>query len=281
MKNRHGPAFFRVLRYFAILTPKIIGRSCIIRAMDQPRVAPSLSVVIPVFNEVALLESVLQRLRQELPAVAGSYEIILSENGSTDGSRQMADALAAGCPQIRVIHAPLADYGLALKRGLEAARGRYVFHCAVDLADLRFLQAALERIETHDAVLGSKYIEPGTDTRPWFRRAAGRMYAGMLRTLFRLPVADTHGIKLFRRNAIAPHIAACRFGGAMFDTELILGISRAGLRLIEIPIASSEVRPSRKNNLAMAFQSLVDLSRLAAARIHLRLQQRPGTAKRS
>jgi glycosyltransferase involved in cell wall biosynthesis len=249
--------------------------------MDQPWAEPYVSVVIPVFNEAALLESVLQRLLRDLPTVAGSFEIILSENGSTDGSRLMADALAAGRPQIRVIHALLADYGLALKRGLEAARGRYVFHCAVDLADLGFLRAALELIGTHDAVLGSKYIEPGTDTRPRFRRAAGRMYAGMLRALLRLPVADTHGIKLFRRDAIAPHVAGCRFGGAMFDTELILGISKAGMRLIEIPLAASEVRPSRRSSLATAFQALLDVGRLSAARVCYRLRQRPGKAKPS
>jgi len=255
--------------------------------MDQPQATPFLSVVIPVFNEASSLESVILRLRNELPAIAGSFEIILSENGSTDGSREMADAIASGWPQVRVLHSAVADYGLALKRGLEEACGRYIFHCAVDLVDLGFLQAALERIGTHDAVLGSKYIEPGMDTRSWFRRAAGRMYAGMLRTLFRLPVADTHGIKLFQRDTIAPHIAACRFGGAMFDTELILGISEAGLRLIEIPLASSEVRPSRKSTLTVAFRSLVDLTRLtasrpwsAAARRRFRAGPRPGAAKR-
>jgi len=248
--------------------------------MDQPSAAPFLSVVIPVFNEVSLLEGVVQRLRGELPAVADSYEIVLSENGSTDGSRELADAIASRWPQVRVIHAPVADYGLALKRGLEAARGCYVFHCAADLADLGFLRAALERIGTNDAVLGSKYIGPGTDTRPWFRRAAGRIYAGMLRILLRLPVVDTHGIKLFRRDAIAPHIAACRFGGAMFDTELILGISQAGLRLTEIPIAAGEIRPSRKSTLTVAFKSLWDLSRLAAARRRFRSGPRTRTARR-
>jgi len=248
--------------------------------MDQPPAAPFLSVVIPVFNEIALLEGVVHRLCRELPAVAGSFEVVLSENGSTDGSREMADAIASGCPQIRVIHAAVADYGLALKRGLEAARGRYVFHCAVDLADLGFLRAALERIGTHDAVLGSKYVEPGTDARPWFRRAAGRTYAGMVRALLRLPAADTHGIKLFRRDAVAPHIAACRFGGALFDTELILGISQAGLRLTEIPIAAGEIRPSRKSVLTVAFKSLADLSRLAALRLRIRFRPQPGGAKR-
>ncbi len=246
----------------------MVRRFCIIGLMNPPD--PFLSVVVPVFNEAPLLETVVRQLLDELPLIAESYELILSENGSTDGSCGIADDIAARRPRVRVLHSRVADYGLALKHGLEAAQGRYVFHCAVDLVDLDFLRTALGLIGSHDAVLGSKYLQAGLDNRTRFRRAAGRAYAGLLRTLFALEAADTHGIKLFRRDTVAPHIAACRFGGSMFDTELILNLAAAGLRLIEVPLASREVRASRKNILMVACGALVDLARLAAMRVRRR-----------
>jgi glycosyltransferase involved in cell wall biosynthesis len=234
--------------------------------MNPTGPAPHLSVVIPVFNEARVIEPLILGLNDDLDAIGGTFEIILSENGSTDSSHQIADALASSCDRVRVLHLARADYGFALKQGLTAARGDFIFHCSADLVDLGFLRSALALIEGGDAVLGSKYLQPGTDARPWFRRALGRAFAGMLRLVFRLPVADTHGIKLFRREAVAPHIDVCRFGGAMFDTELILNLSRAGLRLIEIPFTSSEIRPSRKSPFAVACRALWDLVRLLALR---------------
>src|SRR4051812_22156519 len=97
----------------------------------QPR--PAISAVIPVYNEIEILEAVIQDLVKSLDEVLPDHEIIISENGSTDGTAALADELAARFSAVRVLHSPVADYGLALQRGLLEARGDVLVNFSADL----------------------------------------------------------------------------------------------------------------------------------------------------
>ena len=226
----------------------------------------SISVVIPVFNEALLLRAVLLKLMDNLEDICSTFEVVLSENGSNDGSAELAESIAAEYTAVRVLHSRTADYGYALKRGLSLATGEYVFHCAVDFVDLDFLRSALQLINNHDAVLGSKYTAQGGDERSRFRHFGGMFHSWAVRILFSLPFTDTHGIKLLKRESVLPYVAKCQLGGAVFDSELVLRLSDAGLRICEIPLKSAEIRPSRRSSLRVGARSAADLVRLALLR---------------
>jgi len=223
---------------------------------------PAVSVVVPVFNEAPLLETVIQELLQDLLRLGISFEIILSENGSTDGSAEITEKLAGRFPHIIAIHAPQADYGYAMQRGFMAARGEAMVNFSIDFIDVNFLRATLPLLDRYDIVLGSKHIHSATDHRPWLRRVGGRVFHWIAEKILELPVKDTHGIKLFRRDCISDLVASCTHGGALFDTELILRAYRAGVRLYEFPVSVKEVRPSKKNIVGVALRSLIGLLQL-------------------
>ncbi|HEU5072523.1 MAG TPA: glycosyltransferase, partial [Polyangiaceae bacterium] len=106
--------------------------------------APEVSIVIPVHNEEALLEPALGELRERLAALPLSYEIVLAENGSSDRTLERVFELEQAWPELRSVTLPTANYGRALRRGLEVARGRYVVCDEIDIGDTDFYARALD-----------------------------------------------------------------------------------------------------------------------------------------
>ncbi len=238
--------------------------------MSDPTLNLNLSIVFPVYNEAEDLTKVIADLLPALDGL-GPYEIVLSQNGSRDGSDRIADELAMQNPDIRVVHATVADYGFALHRGLEAARGRFVANFSVDFVDVAFLRAALLRIVDCDVVLGSKHLGSGDDQRDWVRRYGGQAFHGLERLTLGIPYSDTHGLKVFRRTAIEPFLPRCQEGGGLFESELVALCHRNGQRIVELPLQVRETRPSRKGIGMLALKSLVGLGRL---RLRLLTQSR-------
>lgn len=217
------------------------------------------------YNESLLLEKVITQLIRDLRDLTDRFEVIISENGSTDGSARIADNLAAQFSELSVIHAPLADYGRALQRGLLAGKGQVLTNFSVDLVDLDFLRTSLPLLQDYDIVLGSKYLQPRHDRRPRLRHYPGLAYHWLVNLLLGLPVRDTHGIKVFVRERVASLIARCTTNGLLFDTELILRAHRQGLLLIEVPLVCEEIRPTRMKLTRLAFHALIGLIRLRIA----------------
>src|SRR3569832_1092225 len=134
----------------------------------------------------------------------GSYEILLSENGSSDGTVRVGEALARRYPQVQLRSLGRPDYGAALKAGILRARGTYVLCDEIDLCDVDFYTRALPLLEsdTAELVIGSKAMSGADDRRPLLRRAATKTIYGMLRVLVGFHGTDTHGLKAFRRTAL-------------------------------------------------------------------------------
>ena len=223
-----------------------------------------LSIVFPVFNEEDILEPVIGKLIEDVSAFSRSFEVILSENGSTDGTRAIVARLATAYPQVRVLHSAVPDYGKALQKGLVAAHGKWVANFAVDFIDLDFLKDGMHQIQDQDIIMGSKYLVPQLDQRPLIRRLAGLIFSKIVKVLFHIPFSDTHGIKLFRGQALAPIFSAVQTGGALFDNEMLLRALHANLRIREVPVPCIETRPSRSKNFRLAFRSLIGLYQMSA-----------------
>jgi glycosyltransferase involved in cell wall biosynthesis len=216
---------------------------------DETEKTPDLSIVIPIYNEEGILSASIADLTTKLSISRklseNSYEIILAENGSVDGTTQMAHELMKLYPQLRLIHCDEPDYGKALKQGIQEAKGKYVFCDEIDLCDVDFYERALYRLkeEGYDLVVGSKCLEKSFDKRPPFRRFATQVVNKMLRVSVGFKGTDTHGLKAFNRERILPIVENCVIGKDMFASELVIRTERnENLRNTEIPVEVIEKR---------------------------------------
>jgi glycosyltransferase involved in cell wall biosynthesis len=230
--------------------------------------ALALTVVMPAFNEAEILESSVKTVIDGLRSRGDAFELVVVENGSTDGTAAIADALVASEPEVRAEHCADADYGRALRAGLLAANGDAIVNFDTDFFDLDFLDAAVALVQEPDGpaiVVGTKRGEGASDERAALRKLATAVFSTVLRVGFGLHVSDTHGIKAMRRAAVEPFARACNFGQDLFDTELILRVERAGLRTAEIPVGVTELRPARTSILKRVPRTLLGLVKLRIA----------------
>ena len=226
-----------------------------------------ISVVMPAFNEEAILGRTVDTVYDAMTERDEPFEIVVVENGSTDATATLLDALAVDKPQLRAIHLTEANYGRALKEGLLAAQGEQTVIFDVDYYDLDWMAAALTELDTrHCAVIvASKRGEGAIDHRAWHRRLITAVFSTVLRLLFGSKLPDTHGIKVLDRAAVAPYVAACSARHDLFDSELILRVQRAGLNVGHLPIEVIERRPPRSSVLRRVPRTLVGLVRLRIA----------------
>lgn len=226
-----------------------------------------LSVVIPVYNEEAIVDAALRRYHAELSALGRPFEIVVSANGCRDSTVPLARELAAALPELTVLESDVADYGRALRRGILAARGDVVVGDEIDLCDIGFVKRALRRLDHDecDLVVGSKAMRGARDRRPLARRLATRAFNGMLRVTLGFEGTDTHGLKAFRRPALLPVVHACVVDKDLFASELVIRAGRAGLRIQEIPIELEEQRSPPIHLLRRVPRVLTDLAQLVVA----------------
>ena len=213
--------------------------------MSAPGEAPHLSIVIPIYNEEGILRGSVLELEEKLRRFGWSYELLLCENGSRDRTVEIGTELQAEHAQVRLLSVGEPNYGRAMRQGILEARGRYVICDEIDLLDTEFYarsMALLERSDT-DLVVGSKAMVGSNDQRPLFRRAATRVYNGMLRLVCDYRGTDTHGLKAFRREALLETARRCRLDRDVFASEFVIRAHREGKKVVEIPFAVREKRP--------------------------------------
>jgi glycosyltransferase involved in cell wall biosynthesis len=201
----------------------------------QPRDIPLVSVVMPCLNEAGAVGRCVQTAWQTLKNMDVPAEVIVVDNGSTDGSPEIAAEAGA-----RVVHERRRGYGAAYLRGFREARGTYLVmgdsDGSYEFTDIpRFIEP-LARNEC-DMVIGTRLkgnIMPGA--MPWSHRWIGNpILSGMLRLLFRTRISDSHcGMRAFTREAYEK--MPMRATGMEFASELVVNALRAHLRISEIPI---------------------------------------------
>jgi glycosyltransferase AglD len=230
-----------------------------------------LSVVMPAYNEQALLAASVRDIVNGIRGWGIEFEVLVVENGSTDDTRSIASSLERELSEVRVQHLRQANYGDALRSGLLGANGDVVVTFDVDYYDLHFLKQALGLLESSEdgeritIVVASKRAVGARDERAPLRRLATAVFDGILRMIFRIRASDTHGMKVLRRRPLLDFAERCRAGPDLFDTELVIRAERAGMRVEEIPVTVAERRPSRTSIMRRVPRTLFGLVRLRLA----------------
>ena len=234
--------------------------------------APRISIVIPVYNEQAILHAAIVDLRERLQPLGWSYEIIIAENGSTDQTVAVGQELAQKYRKesdgpVRVLSMGEPNYGRAMREGILAANGELVICDEIDLCDTDFHKEAIGILETGEAdfVIGSKLAIGAADDRPLIRHVASLAYSGLLKALLGFRGTDTHGLKAFRRAALLDVVQACLVEKDVFASEFVIRADRGGIRIREIPVHIIEKRPPSINLFKRVPNVLRSLAKLTWA----------------
>lgn len=209
----------------------------------------NVSIVIPVYNEEGLLSTAISDLMCRLQEIPLVFEVIISENGSRDKTLDIAKRLSKKMRNIKVLHTEQANYGKALRKGIESARGAIVICDEIDICDVDFYKTAIDLITTKkaDMVIGSKQHPEAKDKRPFIRRLATKVINLMLRVLLGFHGTDTHGLKAFDRQKLLPIVKECVVEKDLFASEFVIRAERAGVRVVEVPVEITEKRPPSIN----------------------------------
>jgi glycosyltransferase involved in cell wall biosynthesis len=239
--------------------------------------SPTFSIVVPVYNEAGFIPTALPALISEMDSLGEPYEILIVENGSTDGTADVARALAGDAP-VTVLSLEKPDYGAAMKHGFLTADGHWVVNFDIDYFSAGFLRRVMTLQDT-DLVIGSKRDPGSEDRRPFVRRLATLVFNLLLRTILDSRVSDTHGMKAFRHDLIvdiAPGVLSTR---DLFDTELVIRAERAGYRIAEVPVIVEERRVARSSLFKRVPRTIAGLLRIRRAlrdeRLRLAAPQAP------
>ena len=192
-----------------------------------------LSVVIPCLNEAQSIELVVRKAVDTMEREGIRGEVVVADNGSTDGSPELAEKAGA-----RVVNEPRKGYGSAYLAGFDAARGKYILMGdADDTYDFTQIARFLEPLdEGAEMVIGNRMsgLQPGS--MPWLHRYIGNpLLTGILNLFFRTGVRDAHcGMRAFRRDVL-PRLDL-RTTGMEFASELVIRSSKVGLDVREVDI---------------------------------------------
>lgn len=241
-------------------------------------------VVLPTYQEAENIEPFLRRVREALPAV----DVLVVDDGSPDGTGELAEKLAADAGQIDVLHRPVKDglgnayrhgFGEGLERGYEA-----IVQMDVDFShDPGVVEGLLARLDAGaDVAIGSRYVAGGsTPNWPAFRRGLskwGNRYAG---AVLALPVRDaTSGFRAYRSSALRGiDVASTRANGYAFQMEVAYRLANRGCAVVEVPITFTDrVRGESKMSVAIMAESMALVTwwglRRRAAALARRLRSR-------
>jgi glycosyltransferase involved in cell wall biosynthesis len=201
---------------------------------------PFVSLIIPAHNEEGRLPTSLPLIHDFLVSQTFPWEIIVVDSGSHDRTADVVHAHAARVPELRLVQVDRPGKGLAVRRGMLAARGTYRFICDADLSMPidqlpRFLPPLLTGVDlaiaSREAPGAVRYGEPA------YRHTIGRAFNVLVRRLTIPEIQDTQcGFKCFSRAAAEDLFGVQRLDGWTFDVEVLFIALRRGYRIVEVPI---------------------------------------------
>jgi dolichyl-phosphate beta-glucosyltransferase len=242
--------------------------------------SPALSVVVPAFNEAQRLPPSLLQIVEYLRQRGVDYEIVVVDDGSTDGTPAVAEAILTPLgARGRVLRNPRnLGKGASVRRGMLAARGARVLFSDADLStpieEVEKLERALD--EGAGVAIGSRAVDRALveQRQSWPRDVVGRCFNFVVRAFAVRGIQDTQcGFKLFAGEVVAPIFARARIDRFGFDVEVLTLAQRLGIAIAEVPVRWRN-NPDSRVTLAQGARAFLDPIRVRAGllfgRYHLR-----------
>lgn len=220
----------------------------------------SLSLIIPVYNEEAVLEKNLKTLVDYLSnlPILENFEIIVCDDGSTDKTGEISDQLASGNRHLATIHSrPSRHMGKAKKLGLMKAKYEYVISYAIDLPfGLEIIERSLQEAQAHPQtfILGSKGHLESQVVVPQSRKVMSKIFNFLLNLLYHLDVRDSQGTACFPREALEKILPQLSAQTDFLQAQLLIAAKAAGYQFLEIPVTYNKPRANSK--LTFIFHAL-------------------------
>ena len=212
---------------------------------------PALSIVIPCYNEEQRLPRTIEQIERYLEGKGISYELILVDDGSTDGTRKIMDAAAERNPLVRLEALPQnRGKGRALAEGVAASRGSEILVTDADLStpidELDKLQAELQKgagVAIASRAMRASRVEV---SQPIYRVLMGKAFNLMVQVVLLPGIWDTQcGFKLFRADVAHEVFAGLTTDGFGYDPEVLYRAKKHGVRIAEVPVVWRNSAPTK------------------------------------
>jgi len=223
-----------------------------------------ISVVVPAYNEVCILKDSIEKIREFLEKMKYNYEIIIANDGSTDGTTEVAERLVKKYKRIRHLRLKHVFKGGAIKNAFANAVGDILIFTDADLSgDLSVINMFVNEIKGgYDICIASRYLNSSEVKRSFSRYIASKIYNFLIRSLFDIKITDFQcGFKAFHRRTLSI-ILTCRNNSWSWDTELLVMSHKLGLKIKEIPIKWTEGKHSKVNLFKQSIEMIFSLLKM-------------------
>ena len=207
----------------------------------NPDGSVQVSVVLPAYNEVNYLQPAVEKTIQTLNLFAQSYEVLIAEDGSTDGTAERSEELALQNPKVRHIHREKRlGRGTALNNAFKHSSGEVLIYMDLDLAtDLKYLKPLVEAItvEGYDFSTGSRMLRESKAERSTSRSISSKTYNFLVRHMLGSKLHDHQcGFKAFKREPLMQIMDKVEATHWFWDTEIMVRAQRTGFKVKEIAV---------------------------------------------
>jgi glycosyltransferase involved in cell wall biosynthesis len=223
----------------------------------------NLSLIIPVYNEEDVLEKQLAMIDRYLSGLetVEKYEIIASDNGSTDKTPEILNTLMGKLHNLRPCYIATKGLGCALREGISQARYEAVMFMSIDVGfGLEHINECLKKFsEGNVLVIGSKNLTNSIYKAPLKRKAFSFIYNHLIRLLFGIKVTDTQGTFMIDRTIAQQLLPKLTSDDFFFQTQLVTRAILLGARYVEIPVVYYSGKRLSKVKMSDAFNMLAQL----------------------
>lgn len=227
-------------------------------------------ITVPACNESKTLRKCVESILKEAAELGENFQIVISEDGSTDGTDLIAKELDKKYDQVIHLHSDCRlGKGLALKKAFKTVEGDIYAFVDSDLAtNMKFFAQLINLIrEGNDLAFGSRYINGAEIQRDGLRDASSRLYNLIIRAMFRDQVLDHQiGFKAFSKRLIKDVLDECDSTGWFWDTEIIVRSVNRNYKFVEFPVDWEEKKNgtgSFKMVTEVGLQNVVGIAKLA------------------